>query len=203
VPNEFLERYFPLLIERYETEPDSGGAGLHRGGNGIHMTYRFLSPGTISIHDDRWFVPPWGVNGGHPGMRAKKLLEKADGSVEIIGNKVEDVHVEKDDQLHFITWGGGGWGDPLERDPALVGKEIVQGLVTAKGALDYGVIANDNGEIDDVATEKLRAEMRSKRGELKLFDYGPSIDDLRANCADETGLPAPTQPVWTTLQAAE
>jgi N-methylhydantoinase B len=136
-------------------------------------------------------------------MRAKKLLEKADGSVEIIGNKVEDVHVEKDDQLHFITWGGGGWGDPLERDPALVGKEIVQGLVTAKGALDYGVIANDNGEIDDVATEKLRAEMRSKRGELKLFDYGPSIDDLRANCADETGLPAPTQPVWTTLQAAE
>jgi N-methylhydantoinase B len=43
VPNEFLERYFPLLIERYETEPDSGGAGLHRGGNGIHMTYRFLS----------------------------------------------------------------------------------------------------------------------------------------------------------------
>ena len=61
VPNEFLERYFPLMIERYETEPDSGGAGLHRGGNGIHMTYRFLASGTISIHDDRWFVPPWGV----------------------------------------------------------------------------------------------------------------------------------------------
>ena len=59
---------------------DSGGAGLHRGGNGIHMTYRFLEPGTISIHDDRWFVPPWGVNGGEPGQRARKILQKADGT---------------------------------------------------------------------------------------------------------------------------
>ena len=143
VPNEFLERYFPLLIERYETEPDSGGAGLHRGGNGIHMTYRFLASGTISIHDDRWFVPPWGVNGGEPGKRARKVLEKADGTAQIIGNKVEDVHVDEGDQLHFITWGGGGWGDPLDRDPALVGKEITQGLVTVDGAKAYGVVATD------------------------------------------------------------
>ena len=70
------------------------------------MTYRFLASGTISIHDDRWFVPPWGVNGGEPGKRARKILEKADGSTHIIGNKVEDVHVDVDDQLHFITWGG-------------------------------------------------------------------------------------------------
>jgi N-methylhydantoinase B len=69
VPNEFLERYFPLVIEKYETVADSGGAGLHRGGNGICMSYRFLEPGYIAIHDDRWFVPPWGVNGGAPGAR--------------------------------------------------------------------------------------------------------------------------------------
>jgi N-methylhydantoinase B len=80
VPNEFLERYFPLVIERYETVADSGGAGLHRGGNGIIMSYRFLEPGVIAIHDDRWFVPPWGVNGGEPGARARKILEKADGT---------------------------------------------------------------------------------------------------------------------------
>ncbi|MEO9470016.1 hydantoinase B/oxoprolinase family protein [Parasphingorhabdus sp.] len=203
VPNEFLERYFPLLIERYETKADSGGAGLHRGGNGIHMTYRFLAAGTISIHDDRWFVPPWGVNGGEPGKRARKILEKADGTSVIVGNKIEEVAVEEGDQLHFITWGGGGWGDPLERDPALVGKEITQGLVTPDGAKEYGVIADANGVVDAAATEALRAEMAAKRGPLPLFDYGPGIETLRENCEAETGLKPPVQPVWPTLEAAE
>jgi len=203
VPNEFLERYFPLLIERYETEPDSGGAGLHRGGNGIHMTYRFLASGTISIHDDRWFVPPWGVNGGEPGKRARKVLEKADGTAQIIGNKVEDVHVEEGDQLHFITWGGGGWGDPLDRDPALVGKEITQGLVTVEGAKAYGVVAGPDGAVDHAATEALRTKMRAERPALELFNYGPAVEKLRADCEAETGLPAPVQPKWATLEAAE
>jgi N-methylhydantoinase B len=103
MPNEFLERYFPLVIEKYETIPDSGGAGLHRGGNGIAMVYRFLEPGVIAIHDDRWFVPPWGVNGGHPGARARKLLVKADGTQVVVGNKLEDYPVGAGDQLHFIT----------------------------------------------------------------------------------------------------
>jgi N-methylhydantoinase B len=203
VPNEFLERYFPLRIERYSTEPDSGGAGLHRGGNGIHMTYRFLASGTISIHDDRWFVPPWGVNGGEPGKRARKILEKQDGTQIIVANKAEDVHVEEGDQLHYITWGGGGWGDPLERDPALVGKEIVQGLVTGDGARTYGVVANDRGEVDETATQALREKMRSVRADLPLFNYGPDIETLRANCLAETGLPAPAQPVWKFAEAAE
>ena len=203
VPNEFLERYFPLLIERYETEPDSGGAGLHRGGNGIHMTYRFLASGTISIHDDRWFVPTWGVNGGEPGKRARKVLEKADGTAQIIGNKVEDVHVDEGDQLHFITWGGGGWGDPLDRDPALVGKEITQGLVTVEGAKAYGVVAGADGAVDQTATEALRTKMRAERPALELFNYGPAVKQLRADCISETGLPAPIQPKWAVLEAAE
>ena len=203
VPNEFLEKYFPLRIERYSTEPDSGGAGLHRGGNGIHMTYRFLADGEIALHDDRWFVPPWGVNGGHPGMRARKVLERADGTTEIVGNKVEDVPVKEGDLLHYITWGGGGWGDPLDRDPELVGLEIRQGLVTPEGAKHYGVVADENGVIDSAATEALRAEIKPKRGELPLFDYGPAIDDLRARCEDETGLPAPIQPVWSHTQIHE
>jgi N-methylhydantoinase B len=203
VPNEFLERYFPMVIERYECEPDSGGAGLHRGGNGIRMTYRFLSKGTIAIHDDRWFVPPWGVNGGEPGARARKILEKANGSQVIVGNKVEDVEVEAGDQLHFITWGGGGWGDALARDPALVGLEIRQGLVTAEGAKAYGVVADDHGTVNAQATEALRTELRNNRGELPLFNYGPGIEALRANCEAETGLPAPIQPEWPLLEAAE
>ena len=203
MPNEFLERYFPMVIERYECEPDSGGAGLHRGGTGIRMTYRFLVGGTISIHDDRWFVPPWGVNGGDPGQRARKIIEKPDGSEIIVGNKVEELAVEAGDQLHFITWGGGGWGDPLARDPALVGKEIVQGMVSPAGARSYGVVADAGGRVDAAATEALRAELRGARGELPLFNFGPGIDALRANCLAETGLPAPEQPVGRLAMAAE
>ena len=192
VPNEFLERYFPLVIERYETAPDSGGAGLHRGGNGIHMTYRFLEPGVIAIHDDRWFIKPWGVNGGEPGARARKILEKADGTQMIVANKLEQLMVESGDQLHFITWGGGGWGDPLERDPALVAKEVEQGLVTIAGAKRYGVVIGDAA-----ATAALRDAMRAQRtGPLPLFDRGGEIEALRASCLAETGLPAPRQPVW-------
>jgi len=198
VPNEFLERYFPLLIDRYETEADSGGPGLHRGGNGIRMTYRFLEPGVVAIHDDRWFVPPWGVNGGLPGARARKILERADGTETIVGNKLEDLRVAAGDRLHFITWGGGGWGDPLLRDPALVEKEVREGLVTTTGARAYGVVIGDAD-----ATEALRSEMRATRpAEQPLFDRGPDIETLRATCLAETGLPAPRAPVWRPERAA-
>ncbi len=203
VPNEFLERYFPLIIERYETVPDSGGAGFFRGGNGIRMTYRFLEAGEIAIHDDRWFVPPWGVNGGEPGRRATKILRKADGTETIVGNKKEDIEVEAGDELDFITWGGGGWGDPLTRDPALVAKEVVQGLVTVAGARSYGVVIAADGGVDEPATEALRAGLRDARPtELATFNYGPSLDELRANSLAETGLPAPKAPVWTHVEPA-
>ncbi len=197
VPNEFLERYFPLRIERYEALPDTGGAGLNRGGNGIHMSYRFLAAGTVSIHDDRWFTYPWGVNGGNPGSRARKVLEKPDGTQTIVANKLDSLDVEADDVLHFITWGGGGWGDPLQRDPALVAKEIRQGLVTVAGARAYGVVIAADGSVDADATTALRAEMAAAvQPGNDLFNFGGDVETLRAACLAETGLPAPRPPVW-------
>jgi N-methylhydantoinase B len=64
------------------------------------------------------------------------------------------------------------------------------------------VVADSEGTVDYVATEALRAEIEAGRGELPLFDYGPGIDALRSHCEAETGLPAPVQPVWTTLREA-
>lgn len=196
VPNEFLERYFPMVIERYETVPDSGGAGFFRGGNGIKMTYRFLETGVIALHDDRWFVPPWGVNGGLPARRSEKILRKASGETVHLPSKCDGVRVEIDDQLDFITWGGGGWGDPLERDAALVGLEVARGLVSIAGARDYGVVADAAGQVDAEATETLRAEMRANRNALPVFNRGPEIEILRETCLADTGLAAPVQPVW-------
>lgn len=203
VPNEFLERYFPMRIEKYETVPDSGGAGLNRGGNGILMAYRFLEEGTISIHDDRWFTYPWGVNGGQPGMRSSKYMIRADGTKEVLGAKVDDIAVEPDDVLYYITWGGGGWGNPLERDAEVVALEVKRGLVTCEGALNnYGVVLDDAGKVDESATKAKRQEMADQINTNEIFCFGPSIEELRERCLEETGLPAPQQPVWKQKGAA-
>lgn len=196
IPCEYLESYYPLRIERWETISDTGGAGLHRGGNGVEVAYRFLEPGTIAIHDDRWLTYPWGVNGGAPGARGRKWIDRADGTTDILPSKVHDVHVYPGDVLHFVTWGGGGWGDPLAREPELVGLEVRRGLVTAEGARRYGVVCDDSGEIDADATEQLRTAMRAERPDvLPTFDAGPPLETILERCEEETGLPAPKPPV--------
>ncbi|MDH3190530.1 MAG: hydantoinase B/oxoprolinase family protein [Acidimicrobiia bacterium] len=194
VPNEYLESYFPLLIESYGTVADSGGPGLHRGGNGIDIAYRFLEPGTLSIHDDRWFTYPWGVNGGLPGARGRKLLHRADGSIEPLRSKCDGVMVGEGDVLHYITWGGGGWGDPLARDPELVSLEVRRGLVTEAGAERYGVILDERADVDGGATAALRDKLRSERGAVSDFDFGPPLEQLRERCLVETGLAPPRPP---------
>jgi N-methylhydantoinase B len=198
IPCEFLESYYPLRIEKWETIADTGGAGLHRGGNGVDVAYRFLEPGTIAIHDDRWLMYPWGVNGGTPGARGRKWIDRAGGEREILPSKCHDVPVRPGDVLHFVTWGGGGWGDPLQRDPALVAKEVRRGLVSASGGLRYGVVVDESGRLDEAGTEELRTRLRAERpAELPVFDMGPGLDEILARCEEETGLPAPVRPVWT------
>ncbi len=205
VPNEFLEAYFPLRIREYSTITDSGGAGLHRGGNGISIAYEMLEEGEISIHDDRWLTYPWGVNGGEPGMRSTKELVRVDGRRENIASKCDRIHVQPGDILHFNTWGGGGWGDPLKRDAELVAADVRRGLVSEKGARRYGVVV-ENGKLKGSATEKLRKDMAKKRGEQPLFNRGfQSISELKKRCLEETGFEPPREPVFKAhmQQAAE
>ncbi|HLK87059.1 MAG TPA: hydantoinase B/oxoprolinase family protein [Candidatus Binataceae bacterium] len=196
VPNEFLEAYFPLRIERYQTVADSGGPGLHRGGNGIEIVYRFLEPGEISIHDDRWLTYPWGVNGGMPGARGRKFLVRANGSTETLAAKCDRVKVHPGDLLHYMTWGGGGWGDPLARSAELVAAEVRRGLVTPAGARRYGVVVDADLAVDAAATRTLREAMASERGAARIFDYGPPLDEIKRNCERETGLPPPAWPAF-------
>ena len=96
------------------------------------------------------------------------------------------------DVLHFVTWGGGGWGDPLARDAELVGLEVRRGLVTAAGARAYGVVCEEDGEVDHVKTQELRAELAST---LPTFNMGPPLATILERCLEETGLPAPKPPV--------
>ena len=196
VPNEYIEAYFPLRIEVYETISDSGGAGYNRGGNGIRMAYRFLEDGQISIHDDRWLTYPWGVNGGAPGERGTKRLIRADGSEQILPSKCDRIAVMKGDLLYFNTWGGGGVGDPLTRELDRVKTDVISGLVTVEGATRYGVVLDTLGNINQAATTSLRNEMAENRKELPLFDFGGTIEEIKARCLEETGMEPPTQPVF-------
>ena len=194
VPNEFIEAYFPLRIDRYEPIADSGGAGLHRGGNGLSVAYVFLCDGTIAVHDERWLTYPWGVNGGSPGQRSSKRLVRTDGSETWLPSKCEGIDVKVGDVLYFNTWGGGGWGDPYQRDAELVRQDVDRGLVSVEGALRFGVVIDENGRVDIKASEELRKELSTKRGEPEMFDFGGSIEEIKARCLEETHLPPPESP---------
>jgi N-methylhydantoinase B len=200
VPNEFIEAYFPLRVEQYETITDSGGAGKHRGGNGLSVAYRFLNDGNIAIHDERWLTYPWGVNGGTPGQRSTKILKRADGTQQILPAKCDGVEVKTGDLLYFNTWGGGGWGDPFLRDCVSVLDDVNRGLVSIEGAKRYGVVIVD-GAVDQKQTTALRASLSEKRGDTQLFDFGGTIEEIKARCLEETGLPAPQTPSFVKSRA--
>ena len=195
-PTEYLESYCPLRVDRYASVIDSGGAGLHRGGNGIDKWYTFLEPGDIAIHDDRWLTPPWGILGGKPGMRSKKILIRKDGTQTVLPSKCDQIRVEPGDQLIYQTAGGGGWGDPLQRPIEKVHPDVIRELVSVeKARRDYGVVIDSQTrQVEEAATQALREQMAQERGPIKTFDFGPPLPELLARCKEETGLEPPVPP---------
>ena len=135
IPTEYLEAYYPVRVDGYTTVTDSGGAGLHRGGNGVEKRFVYLEPGHVSIHDDRWLSRPWGVLGGLPGGRSEKILRRVDGSEQVLPSKCDEVEVAPGDMLIFRTAGGGGWKDRLDRPVEAVERDVSFGLVSVEGAL--------------------------------------------------------------------
>ena len=169
-PAEYMESNYPLIALRYEPVVDSGGAGLHRGGTGIEKEYLFLAAGSVTVNDDRAELHPWGIGGGLYGGTSAKIIIRKDGTVEKLPSKVDNVKVSEGDRLIFRTAGAGGWGDPLERDPGLVERDLRRGLISSQAARElYSVVPGDAG-----ATTALRTHARITRGpEVDVFDFGP------------------------------
>ncbi|KAF1940140.1 hypothetical protein EJ02DRAFT_424240 [Clathrospora elynae] len=210
IPAENIELYFPVIIEVNEALPDSGGAGFYRGGNAQRTLYRWLCEGDISIHDDRWMIKPWGVNGGKPGCRSRKVLyrnnsygtNKQKDNVELCQSKQDQIHVYPGDVLEWVTWGGGGFGDPLTRPATRVALEVRRRLVTVFGASrNYGVVVDPSDfTVKEESTAIMRDLIRKER-ETKGYstdmsmDRGGTMSELMARCEEETGLKAP-RPQW-------
>jgi len=113
-------------------------------------------------------------------------------------SKLDHIKVEAGDLLIADTWGGGGCGDPYDREIERVVFDVQAGLVTPEGAKRYGVVIKPDLTADVAATEKLRSKLRTERGDAKLFNRGfESIEELKSRCAAETGLPAPAQPQFS------
>ncbi len=160
-PVEELESNYPLRIDRYGLIPDSEGAGKYRGGLGIRRDYLFPSETIFTILADRDRAGPHGLFGGQPGSISVYALMR-DGEETHLSSK-STVHLQPGDIISYRTSGGGGFNDPLQRDPELVLTDVLDGKVSVERASSvYGVVLSDDGQsIDAAATETRRAEARA------------------------------------------
>jgi N-methylhydantoinase B len=165
-PVEMIEATKPLLVRRYGYVPDTGGAGRYRGGLSIVKEYEILAErAVLTIRSDKRDHPPYGLQGGNPGTGSFNWLSR-DGETSLLPVlPMEAVRLEKGDIFTHILPGGGGWGDPLERDPARCLRDVLDGKLTAEYVqAQYGVVLLPEGSsVDLEATEMRRAALRRDR----------------------------------------
>jgi N-methylhydantoinase B len=174
VPSEYGETFYPLRIREFGLNPDSGGAGRHRGGLGYRILIEFLAPARVRVRTDRYYLEPTGVDGGRPGGTAQFVINPGMSDERALPGKSDNGAVKAGDTLLVTSPGGGGWGDPLERDADLVALDVERGLVTVDAARQhYGVVIGD-----PAATGALRHDIAARRGARPLFDRGERYRDF-------------------------
>ena len=162
---EGIELKCPVLVEARALRTDSGGAGKYRGGLGIDMRVRNLVEGKWNFElVKRTQCPPWGLWGGEPGEYGTYLLREP-GEREFRAARGVHRPVPVGSEVIVRTGGGGGWGDPLERDVKAVCADVREDFVSRQAAAeDYGVVLRDDLTIDHAATERAREALKSTRG---------------------------------------
>jgi N-methylhydantoinase B len=139
-PVEVLEMAFPLRVLEYSIEPDTGGAGKFRGGNGARRIWQLLDEATATgtLCMERMTSPPFGLAGGKPGAAAVVTLKTPDGKIHHLPSKGA-FKVPGGSIVVMTTPGSGGFGDPAERDDAAIAADLSEGYVTTEGLRrDYG-----------------------------------------------------------------
>jgi N-methylhydantoinase B len=157
-PIENMELKVPLVVEERALRTDSGGAGRYRGGLGVSIRLRSLVEGRWNLNQARRRTQlPWGLWGGKDGGRPDNLIQRP-GDEELTSIDAAHVQAPAGTIVVMHSAGGGGWGDPLERDPALVLADVLEGVVSAVAARrDYGVVLDAAGTaVDEAATRALR-----------------------------------------------
>jgi N-methylhydantoinase B len=178
LPVEFTETRFPLRVETLGLAPDSGGAGKRRGGLGYRKEIRVLRDAAFLSVADRSILGCWGLAGGKAGRPFRVTVDPGGPAERALPGLVDDEPLAAGTLVRIDTTGGGGWGDPLEREVSLVALDVLQGKVSRSAArADYGVVFVDDA-VDAEATATLRESLRAERGEAPFFDRGPGYREL-------------------------
>jgi N-methylhydantoinase B len=185
LPAEFIEQRYPLIVERVGLYPDSGGPGQFRGGMGYLKDVRTLVDGFFLVNSERTAFAPFGVNGGMAAKPGGLIINPGERTEREILYSREAIPVKRGDVIRILTAGGGGWGDPLLRDPEAVRRDVAQRIVSLEDAgRDYGVrlsVSNDLErvyEVDERETDVQRERLRRERGPLKLINRGEHANRL-------------------------
>jgi N-methylhydantoinase B len=160
-PVEILESLYPVMFTQWALRPDSGGPGMHRGGLGAVYEIEALAEGGADVFliGERGKYPPFGVNGGAPAALNRFVYETDQGEKNPpLVSKITDIHIRRGQKVRLETPGGGGFGNPAERDPVSVARDVRLGYVTREAARrDYKVVLRDDSAPDLAATAKARA----------------------------------------------
>jgi N-methylhydantoinase B len=204
-PVEIIEAEMDLLVHEYHYVRDSGGPGWYRGGLGVGMTLQALIPNTIVAMRgmERTRFAPWGVHGGHCGGRTAPAIVNPGSDNEQRIPKLDILLMNRGDVLKLASSGGGGYGDPCERDPEQVRTDVLCGFVSRTQATEsYGVVLDESGNVEVDATRKKRNSIQASRpAKRPIYAYGPererhdemwSADSRRALVAilDSLAIPA-------------
>ena len=183
LPAEFIEQRFPVKVEKVGLAMDSGGPGKYRGGLGYVKEIRPLVDGHYTTVTERTAFASIGIKGGLSGQPGGSIKNPETETEEHVFFSRDAVPVKANDLIRLVTPGGGGWGDPLERDIEAVRLDVVRKLVSFKSAeRDYGVIIDqETFEVDQTATDSLRKTTAIKRGPVKLINRGPYAQTLIRN----------------------
>ncbi len=173
-PAETIEVETAIRVRQYQLVPDTFGPGRHRGGAAVVMDLENTDvSATMTVRGmNRFDFRPWGLGGGRAGHLGRVVLNPGRDDEREIG-KINVLTLRRGDLVRMITPSGGGFGDPLARDPERVRTDVRGGLLTAPTArADYGVVIA-GGDVDGAATADLRVSMAAERGAPQDFDFGP------------------------------
>lgn len=173
IPTEMLEADIPILVQKYMFPNDTIPAGQFRGGLGVDFQFQVFTPHAIVTARgmERHRFRPWGRQGGSAGTLARTRVNPGTERERDIGI-IDILKLEPQDVVHIMTPCGGGYGDPLRRDPEKVLKDVQDEFISLETAeTEYGVVIRQE-RVDAEQTEKLRQQLRAKRDQLKPFDLG-------------------------------
>jgi len=162
IPIEVFEARYPIRISAYQIVKDTGGPGRYRGGNGTRRQYDLLADSYLTTWFERSKTTAWGLFGGSNGKGPRIVVSRADGTEPIEHLKFNVIDLKKGDRITARSGGGGGFGSPLDRPPEEVCNDIQEHYISKEHAeKEYGVIVDEDLNIDTINTDRLRQQMRN------------------------------------------